>query len=74
MRKRDNRYNTERQLFNQRHFYVKKTLQAINTNLYAKVAPVHIVTQEEVSSGRRRPSHFKQLHQVVKLPMDVSAH
>lgn len=42
--------------------------------LDTEIAPVHVVSQEEVSRCGRRASHLKQLHQVKELPMDVPAH
>lgn len=45
----------------------------MHTYLYAEVAPVHVVSQEEIFGVGRRAAHFKQFHQVVKLAVDVPA-
>lgn len=42
--------------------------------LDTEVAPVYVVPQEEVACVGRRAAHFKQLHQVEKLAVDVSTH
>lgn len=42
--------------------------------LYAKVAPINVVAQEQVFGGGRRTAHFEQLHQIVELPVNIAAH
>lgn len=42
--------------------------------LDTEVAPVYVVPQEEVACVGRRTAHFKQLHQIEKLAVDVSTH
>ena len=42
--------------------------------LHAVVAPVHVVPHEQVVGVRRLASDPEQLHQVVELSMNVSAH
>lgn len=49
-------------------------MDAYSSHLDTEVTPVHIVAQEEVSCRGWRAAHLKQLHQVEKLPMDVTAH
>lgn len=49
---------------------VKKT----NTHLDTEVSPIHVVAQEEIACVAGRPPHFKQLHEVKELAVDVSAH
>lgn len=40
---------------------------------YAKIAPINIVAQEEVSRLSRVATDFKELHQIVVLAVDVAA-
>lgn len=47
---------------------------ALRPYLNTEVSPVYVVPQEEVACVGRRTSHFKQLHQVKKLAVDVSTH
>lgn len=42
--------------------------------LDTEVASVYVVPQEEVACVGRRTAHFKQLHQIEELAVDVSAH
>ena len=42
--------------------------------LHAVVAPVHVVPQEQVFGVGGRPPNFKQLHKVVELAVDITAH
>mmetsp|Transcript_35739 Transcript_35739/g.87962 ORF Transcript_35739/g.87962 Transcript_35739/m.87962 type:complete len:239 (-) Transcript_35739:313-1029(-) len=42
--------------------------------LHAVVAPVHVVTQEQVVGVRTPPADLHQLHQVRELPVDVPHH
>lgn len=44
------------------------------THLDTEVSSVHVVSQEEVAGVAGWPSHFKQLHEVKKLAVDVSTH
>ena len=48
--------------------------EMLKTNLYAKVSPVYIVAQEEVSCWWWRTTDLKQFHEVVELTMDISTH
>lgn len=41
--------------------------------LYAKVAPIDVVAEEQVFGGGRRAAHLEQLHQIVELAVDVAA-
>ena len=41
--------------------------------LYAKVSSVDVIAKEEILGVGRRSAHFKQFHQIVKLPVDVAA-
>ena len=43
-------------------------------NLDAEVSTINIVAQEEIASVRRMTANLKQFHQVVKLPVHISAH
>jgi hypothetical protein len=54
------------QLFNSIFIYA-------NAHLYAEVAPVYVVAEEEVLCGCRGTAHFKEFHQVIELTVDVSA-
>ena len=42
-------------------------------HLYAEVASVYVVAEEEVLGGGRGTSDLEELHQVVELAVDVSA-
>lgn len=42
--------------------------------LDTEVAPIHIISQEEVSCRGWRSTDLEQLHQVKELPMDVTTH
>lgn len=46
----------------------------VHPHLDTEIAPVYIVPKEEVARVGRRTSHFKQLHQVEKLAVDISTH
>jgi hypothetical protein len=45
----------------------------LSTYLYAKVSSVNVVAEEEILCVGRRSTYFKQFHQIVKLPVDISA-
>lgn len=40
--------------------------------LYAEVSSIDVIAEEEILGIGRRPAHFKQFHQIVKLSMDVA--
>lgn len=42
--------------------------------LDAEVSSVHVVTQEEISRFFRVSSDLKELHQIVVLPVNITAH
>lgn len=42
--------------------------------LYAEIASVHVVSQKEVACVTRRPSNFKQPHQIKELSVNVATH
>lgn len=56
----------------------RSAVQSLSPGLHpyldTEVAPVYVVPQEEVACVGRRTAHFKQLHQVEKLAVDVSTH
>lgn len=52
--------------------YLKRNQKC--NSLHRIVASVNIISHEEVISVRRFPSYLKQLHQVVKLSVDISTH
>lgn len=43
------------------------------TYLYAEVASVHVVAQEEISCGSRRSANLKELNQIEELAMNIAA-
>jgi hypothetical protein len=45
-----------------------------SSDLDAEVASVDVVSQEQVACLGRIAAHFKQLHEVVVLSVDVTAH
>lgn len=47
---------------------------SVRPYLDTEVASVYVVPQEEVARVGRRTAHFKQLHQIEELAVDVSAH
>ena len=46
----------------------------VENNLDTEVTSVHVVSEEEIPGGGRISAHLKQLDQVIKLTMDISAH
>jgi len=44
-----------------------------SSHVDAEVAPIDVVTKEQVFGHGRRPAHLEQLHQVEKLAVDVAA-
>ena len=48
--------------------------QQVENHLYTEVAPVHVISEEEIPGGGRVSAHLKQLDQVVELAVDISAH
>ena len=53
---------------------MSQQIEATQTHLNTEVAAVHVVAEEQVTRGGRRPAHLEQLHQVEELPVDVPAH
>lgn len=47
---------------------------SVSSYLDTEVASVYVVPQKEVACVGRRTAHFKQLHQIEELTVDVSAH
>lgn len=45
-----------------------------DTYFNTEISSVHIIAKEKVACAGWRSSHFKQLHQVKELPMDVSTY
>ena len=45
-----------------------------DANLDRKVSPVHVITEEQVSSCGRWSSYFKELHKIIELTVYVSTH
>ena len=46
----------------------------VENNLDTEVTSVHVVSEEEIPGGGRISAHLKQLDQVIKLTVDISAH
>ena len=46
----------------------------VENNLNAEIAPVHVISQEEIPGGGWVSPHLKQLDQVVELAVDISAY
>lgn len=42
--------------------------------LYAKVASVHVVAEEQIASGAGGTAHLEELHQVEELAVNIAAH
>lgn len=57
----------------ERHFLHLQRNQEGN-RFYGIVASVHVVPHEEVVGVWRLPSDLKQLHEVMKLTVDISTH
>ena len=47
---------------------------AQNSDLNAEVSPIDVVSQEQVSRLCRVTAHFKELHEIVVLPMNITTH
>jgi hypothetical protein len=42
--------------------------------LYTEVSSIYVVAQEEIASLRRVATNLKELHEIVVLPVNVTAH
>lgn len=42
--------------------------------LYAEVASVHVVAEEQIASGAGGTAHLEELHQVEELAVNIAAH